>query len=488
MSVSCCHVLKEMGAFQKIARVFLVTMAILVSMAAFYLYIIPFTNIVGFLLFGDYKCASEGVWGACTAKTPGAAPNKWEPAGVGFLVFLMIQTSLGAILLAIVMKIIGSYYGYFAYFPDFQERCCVCRDGLCEIGGGCNRDYEYDEQPGAYARYPFPSSWVKRRPSPHLFCSNGRVGSCLTIYSSGTFIFGLFFSTLYIGIWGGRAIAVQVVPACLPFKNSQIGVYGCVENGAYVGGELCKTHCTGVGFAILGLPLFALHLIIPLIMWGIWNFVHSFRETRDVLAREQEAREAVYIPEKITMNKDAANGPNVSNGGNGYNDNNLPRYWTNIVQIYHEGVLVAAAGRKWETCPGSDSSIIAARLVGTHPVYKIPRRCLVPFGETRELVSQLLGPPLEIDMYVQDPPLAVTQQSTISHDVSPPQVSMNQCPANQEECPVCMADPVQVKLRCGHYLCHSCHNMIRVQSNTCPICRQTMYPPVSVPVPLWSKF
>lgn len=76
-------------------------------------------------------------------------------------------------------------------------------------------------------------------------------------------IIGGLFLTIFIGIWGGRAIAMRRVERCIPYSHTRLGWRGCVLNETIVGGDDCKS-CVGTGFVMFGLPLLLLYIFLPL--------------------------------------------------------------------------------------------------------------------------------------------------------------------------------------------------------------------------------
>jgi hypothetical protein len=291
--VSCFQVFKKLCCVPRHENIFwsalkplLWCMAAVTALGALYLWCVPLTNVMGQVLFADFKCyAGDSIWGVC-GKTYDLR-GRFDPNGtgvvVGFLVFLMIQSSMGALVIATTLYMSSRYYGRLYDYPQRMngEICCA----------SCFSDAEDRSW-----------YWIPRDLSVDSSVDNEDAtwcGAYLQINSIGFAIFGIFCLTIYIGVWGGRAIAMQVHHTCIPYKATQLGFYGCVDAaGAYVGGDTCR-NCAGIGFAILGLPLFFLHLLIPLLWICFRRIYKAYRKTKrdlqEIAAQNAEQKTATKV-------------------------------------------------------------------------------------------------------------------------------------------------------------------------------------------------
>ena len=247
-NVSSCDVLSTMCCQPRATNVFwkyflkpviAVFCAILVA-GALYLYLVPFTNIIGQWLFADFRCyPASNVWGVCGRVN---SRHDFDVNGgdvvVDFFVFLIIQSSVGFILLGSYLGLASLRHGRLVGF-DCELFCCSC----------CFTSREIDATP----------EW---RQAQAIDYDEKPKGPCMATHGIWFSVVGILFATLFVGIWGGRAIAVHTVPQCMPFVDTQIGLYGCVSNvdGTYVGDRAC-TDCAGVGFGILAIPLYVAEIL-----------------------------------------------------------------------------------------------------------------------------------------------------------------------------------------------------------------------------------
>jgi len=251
-----------------------------IAMALIYLYLVPFTNVIGQALFADYKCPVEtGIWQVCGQKW--VTENSFNPdgsdVGVGFLVFLLIQGTIGFFLLSLYMFGHSRKKGYVKQFRCF-DFWCSCFDN--HMADEDNWHQVTDDQTYLNDRY----------------C---KAGPCLFYNASWIFAFSIILSTIMIGIWFGRYIAVHSISQCIPYVDTKIGMYGCVSNtnGAYVGGKDC-INCAGTGFGILGMPLLIAEVLVIVIYYFIKNCRTLFIEEKIKLEREkkQEISENYDMP------------------------------------------------------------------------------------------------------------------------------------------------------------------------------------------------
>ena len=176
---------------------------------------------------------------------------------VGFLVFLIIQSTIGLFILASVFAICSRRKGYVKRYSCYD--CWMPGPSIIDNG-----------------------NWVKVTDDQNYVCCGG-LSKCRsygpTFYYSSMLLFmiSIVFTTVVVGVYGGRAIAVNNMEQCMPYRNTSIGLLGCVDHqsGSYVGDRDC-TNCAGVGFGILGFSLFAIELIVVAIYFfskgwcGLW--------------------------------------------------------------------------------------------------------------------------------------------------------------------------------------------------------------------------
>lgn len=227
--MSCCEVFMEIIRRPRnenllwiyFLRPLVYILGFVVLIGLVYLYTVPFTNVVGMGLFGDFTCPN-GVWIHC------------NPVDIGLFAFLIIQATLGLWILAFVFYGLSRRKGYI---KKWRWRDC-CRSAYC---------------------YGHPSSikeWTKTDPNDryNFLCFNCAAGPFLYVNSTILFFVAAIATATLIGIYGGHQIAINTIPKCMQYVNTTLGVHGCMENGGYVDNG-CKS-CTGLGFAILGIPLY----------------------------------------------------------------------------------------------------------------------------------------------------------------------------------------------------------------------------------------
>jgi hypothetical protein len=106
--------------------------AVAAVLAATYLYLVPFTNIVGEALFADYRCyPGTSVWGVCGRLTYNRDRSYYfDPNGgdvaAGFFVWVLVQVTVGFALLATVLQLHSRRVGYINTYKcdDFCGSCC----------------------------------------------------------------------------------------------------------------------------------------------------------------------------------------------------------------------------------------------------------------------------------------------------------------------------------------------------------------------------
>lgn len=187
-----------------------------------YLFAFPITNVAGWFLFADYHC-SYGLWGPCDVPT-------------SLFTFLIVTTTLGFFIAGTVCILRSRSLGKLRSFSLRDFCCCYLQDDF-----RAHRAHHYADVQQGY-------DWLHHG---------------VVLLMVGTFI-----STVLVGVWVGRLVAVHTVRGCAPFVNASIGFSGCVQNGVYVGGRAC-TDCTGYGFAIVGVPLLVLEasIMVGSCMW-----------------------------------------------------------------------------------------------------------------------------------------------------------------------------------------------------------------------------
>jgi hypothetical protein len=250
-----------------ILKPILYTLIFLAFLASMYLYLVPFTNIVGIGLFADYTCPNTtGVWQTCGRTdfiTGNFSPNG-NTIAVGFFVFIIIQSTIGLFLLSILCYSRSLRKGYI---KRFNWSDCVS-SYFC-----CKRPEDLDEWTITNTELESQSADINR--GPYLYFN-------FTI----SLFFSILVSTIFVGIYVGRYIAVNRVGQCIPYRDSRIGLYGCVSNsdGKYVGGQNCM-NCAGIGFGILGIPLLVLEIMAVLFYYCMKRCYISYKETEEILNR-----------------------------------------------------------------------------------------------------------------------------------------------------------------------------------------------------------
>jgi len=243
--------------------------------AATYLYLVPFTNVVGMGLFADYTCpATTGVWQVCGRL---AVAGRFDPNGtvviVGFFVFLIILSTIGMYIFGIICYIFSRRKGYVKRFTwgNFCDAYCCCESAN------------------------YIDEWVQTDTVHQEYECLECCGSGPYLYFTSTIMFAIatFMSTIIVGIWFGRYIAVNTNTYCSQYQNTKIGLYGCVSNvnQQYVGGQDCM-NCAGLGFAILGIPLLIAELLAISMFICLKKCRVMYREAKNRLVAEQETANA----------------------------------------------------------------------------------------------------------------------------------------------------------------------------------------------------
>lgn len=299
---SCCCVKPRCCDFRKIAATvgyFLLYSFIALFIAGcLYLYIVPFTNVIGMQLFADYRCTdSTGVWGVC-----GRSDNDvFDPNGtnvrVGFFVFIIIQITVGFIILASFLNGCSRRKGRIVKYHCVDLWCHTCTN---IVDDDPSQEYwERSTQRQDYCLDDCCQFW-------QCFCCIDTdyqdeycpMGPCLAYAAIWLYGFATLVVTIFVGVWGGRAIAVRVLPQCQPFIDTSIGLYGCISNSNFstITDPSCVP-CAGYGFGILGVPLLVFE-IIGVILW--LSFISCRRKyiaTKAAILRErQAAAEAIEVP------------------------------------------------------------------------------------------------------------------------------------------------------------------------------------------------
>lgn len=276
MAVSCFSVLKEMISKPKndnifwiyILRPFLIIMCILILSAIAYLYLVPFTNIIGMQLFADYKCPTDtGVWQVCGRMNYKSDAFDVNGSNVvaGFFVFLIIQATVGLAIISVILYPCSRRKGYVRKFTF--DGCCGSYM-YCELPHQ-NNDWVMTDHDQSYGY------GCECQSGPYMYYTSVL---CLTIT--------IFLTTIFVGIWVGRYIAVQTVSSCIPYKNTNIGLLGCVNAaGQYVGGQTCN-NCAGIGFGILALPVLILEILLVCFYFFIKKCRNTYLETKNKLETE----------------------------------------------------------------------------------------------------------------------------------------------------------------------------------------------------------
>lgn len=282
MSVSCFTVLWQIVSKPKnenifwlyILRPLLWFLVSVVAGAATYLYLVPLTNIVGMGLFADYTCPNTGVWQVCGRETNGQFDPNGQDVAVGFFVFLIVLSTVGLYIVGTIFYICSRRKGYVKRFA--WSDCCNVY-WCCEGPRGTEE-------------------WVVTDDTPSFTdCDGSEYFAGPYLYFTSTILFAIatFMTTIIVGIWVGRFVAVNTNTPCLPYQNTRIGLYGCVNsNGQYVGGQDCK-NCAGLGFAILGLPLFIVEFFAISIFICMKKCRTQYKATKERLRLEQDQALAV---------------------------------------------------------------------------------------------------------------------------------------------------------------------------------------------------
>jgi hypothetical protein len=280
MAVSCFSVLWAMMSKPKSENIFWIyilrpiSVIILAAIAsgATYLYLVPFTNIVGTGLFADYTCpASTGVWQVCGRMD--TLSTKFDSNGTnvaaGFFVFLIIQATVGLYIASIILYACSRRKGYIRKFT----------------WKNCRNSYFCWESPDNN------DDWIQTDKDQLYKCGSYYCGCGPYVYYTFTICLSIatFLTTIFIGVWVGRYIAVQTVPSCTAYKNTRIGLLGCVSNanGQYVGGQDCN-NCAGIGFAILALPILIVEILVIFFYLFVKRCCSIYKETKDRLERENQ--------------------------------------------------------------------------------------------------------------------------------------------------------------------------------------------------------
>lgn len=245
---------------------------VLVTLGVGYLYVVPVTNLAGMQMFGDFKCHQPtGIWGACgNQNNHGDWDANGSDVGVGFFVFLLVQITVGFIILGVYLICSSRSYGRLRKF-HLSDMCSAC----------CYRD----------ENFVLASGKETKRHRHELEC-----GSCLVHCGIAFLVVGAVVSTLIVGMWGGRAIAVRSVDQCKPFINTTIGLYGCVSSatGKYVGADAC-TACIGVGFGILAVPLLAVEVVLLLSLCACSACRAAFHDTHQQMVQDKERQALLWL-------------------------------------------------------------------------------------------------------------------------------------------------------------------------------------------------
>ena len=107
--MSCCQILSEIIRRPKnenliwiyFLRPISYILTVIALLGLTYLYLVPFTNLVGMGLFADYNCpTNSGVWGHC------------DPVGLGVFAFTIIQATLGLWILGFIFYGCSRRKGY----------------------------------------------------------------------------------------------------------------------------------------------------------------------------------------------------------------------------------------------------------------------------------------------------------------------------------------------------------------------------------------
>lgn len=298
--VSCCNVTKTMCMQSSDSNVFwlyflrpvLIAIAICVALGVVYLYIVPFTNIVGQAMFADYKCyPNTGVWGVCGRITiSDVFDSNGSIVAVGFLVFLVIQVTVTMALISLFLFCASRRRGRF---NTITSESLWCSHNVYRL-----KEWRED----GYGSWKWNDSEFGRRLEIDQYddnCCCAPQKWCISGIWVG--LTSIFFSTVIVGIYVGRVLAVSSVPQCMPFSNTRIGLYGCVDAlGAYVGGDAC-TACAGVGFGILVIPLFTAEVVVVLVYYAVKSCRRNYISTRKRLEEERDKEFVEYERQRVKL-------------------------------------------------------------------------------------------------------------------------------------------------------------------------------------------
>lgn len=254
----------------------LVVATILAALASVYLYLVPFTNVIGMRLFADYKCADGGgVWSICGRVTPGS-----PDVAFAFLVFLIVQSTVGITVLGLLLYGCSRRNGHLTKFSAACF-CCMREDDVTD-------EWVYD---GGYIRgqaFCYDCS-----PCGCGSCSPCACGACLAYGGISMMVAGVVISTIFAGSWIGRAVAVKTIGVCIPYANTLIGVRGCVDvaTNSYLNSVDCN-NCVGIGFGLVALPALIVEVVLVALVGAVKACASGYmviykREKTAWMARDQ---------------------------------------------------------------------------------------------------------------------------------------------------------------------------------------------------------
>ncbi|AYV77178.1 MAG: hypothetical protein Barrevirus17_4 [Barrevirus sp.] len=247
----------------------------LIGLCLAYLYCVPLTNIVGQGLFADFKCPpNTGVWGACGYTLIGGGFDiSGDNIGVGFFVWLLIQSTVGLYIVSIIL-----------YFSSRRK--------------GYVRKWTLDDCLGSYLCFNSPDlidEWVSTNVNQKYNCCTYKCEAGPYLYYTFTICFTIatIMTTIIVGTWLGRYGAINGIEQCLPYKDTQIGLYGCFSsNNTYVGGQTCQ-NCAGFGFLIVGVPLLLVELFSICLFLCIKKCRVLYREFSIELERDENEKQII---------------------------------------------------------------------------------------------------------------------------------------------------------------------------------------------------
>lgn len=303
----CCHILTKRPLKSNVIWYpVVVLLTWVLVLGSLYLYLVPFTNLVGQALFADFHCHPYGnVWGVCgitNVETGRYYPDDGD-VSAGFLVFIINLITVGFLLVGVALLARSRQFGYFKTHRCL-DICGTCYKGPDHFNGQMHPYLDYTR-----------SVWVKTRTDQvvchsNLCCDDIQAGPCMSMFSDWALAISVISISCIVGIWGGRAIAVSTVDVCLPYADTLIGLYGCVDTrtGHYVGEPTCD-RCAAIGFVILGCPLLFLAFLVMIIHHRCGKVKNYFDTQKRELQVEREAgaaatnREPVNdcAPEKVFM-------------------------------------------------------------------------------------------------------------------------------------------------------------------------------------------